>query len=158
MLAPCFVAVSVYTIFACCVRSWIRSRPLLALGGVLNAAMAIVSAVGLLLLAGFHLTRLVMQISGLNNAFCVVFLLASPTRCRSLFSVGERQNKSNNRALQSRSLQRSASTTFSFCSPLGALQTLLTVFARECRRHSAMRQSRLPSRRSPILSRLPSAV
>lgn len=57
MLAPCFFVVSIYTIAVCCVRSWVRSRPLLAVAGVINAAMAIVSAVGLLLLAGFKMTR-----------------------------------------------------------------------------------------------------
>ncbi|KAI6241665.1 SSD domain-containing protein [Aphelenchoides fujianensis] len=78
MLAPCFFAVSIYTIVACCVRSWIRSKPLLAVGGVINAAMAIISAVGLLLLSGFRMTSVAYSMPfivfsvGVDNVFILL--------------------------------------------------------------------------------------
>lgn len=56
MLIPCFCAVSIYTVICCCVLSWRRSRPWLAIGGVISAAMACESAVGLLLLLGYGMT------------------------------------------------------------------------------------------------------
>ncbi len=56
MLGPCFVVVSIYTVLCCCVGSLVRSRPWLALAGVASAAMAIISAVGALLLTGFGMT------------------------------------------------------------------------------------------------------
>uniref|UniRef100_A0A914D0N6 SSD domain-containing protein n=1 Tax=Acrobeloides nanus TaxID=290746 RepID=A0A914D0N6_9BILA len=78
MLGPCFIVVSVYTILSCCVLSWVRSRPLLAVGGVLSAAMAIVSGVGLLLLAGFNMTSVAYSMPfivfsvGVDNVFILL--------------------------------------------------------------------------------------
>ncbi|KAI6201068.1 SSD domain-containing protein [Aphelenchoides besseyi] len=78
MLTPCFFAVSIYTVVLCCVRSWIRSRPLLAIGGVLNAAMAIISAVGLLLIGGFRMTSVAYSMPfiifsvGVDNVFILL--------------------------------------------------------------------------------------
>ncbi|KAK0418715.1 hypothetical protein QR680_013732 [Steinernema hermaphroditum] len=78
MLGPCFGVVSVYTIVMCCVISWTRSRPLLAIGGVISAAMAIVSGVGLLLLFGFKITSVAYSMPfivfsvGVDNVFILL--------------------------------------------------------------------------------------
>lgn len=71
MLGPCFTVVSLYTVVCCCVRSWVRSRPWLAIGGVINAAMAIISAVGLLLLADFKITSIAYSMPFI--VFCKLF-------------------------------------------------------------------------------------
>ncbi|CAD5220789.1 unnamed protein product [Bursaphelenchus xylophilus] len=78
MLIPCFLVVSLYTVMCCCVKSWIRSRPWLAIGGVLNAAMAIISAVGLLLLLRFKITSIAYSMPfivfsvGVDNVFIIL--------------------------------------------------------------------------------------
>ncbi|UMM22698.1 hypothetical protein L5515_003785 [Caenorhabditis briggsae] len=78
MLLPCFVCVSIYTIACCCVFSWRRSRPWLAIGGVISAAMAIASAVGLLLLAGYGMTSVAYSMPfivfsvGVDNVFILL--------------------------------------------------------------------------------------
>uniref|UniRef100_A0AC34GN64 SSD domain-containing protein n=1 Tax=Panagrolaimus sp. ES5 TaxID=591445 RepID=A0AC34GN64_9BILA len=78
MLGPCFIVVSLYTIVSCCVCSWVRSRPILAIGGVLSAAMAIVSGVGLLLLFNFNMTSVAYSMPfivfsvGVDNVFILL--------------------------------------------------------------------------------------
>ncbi|TKR57948.1 hypothetical protein L596_030585 [Steinernema carpocapsae] len=78
MLGPCFGVVSIYTIAMCCVLSWTRSRPLLAIGGVMSAAMAIVSGVGLLLLLGYKITSVAYSMPfivfsvGVDNVFILL--------------------------------------------------------------------------------------
>ncbi|CAI2348599.1 unnamed protein product [Caenorhabditis sp. 36 PRJEB53466] len=78
MLLPCFVCVSIYTIACCCVLSWRRSRPWLAIGGVFSAAMAISSAVGVLLLAGYGMTSVAYSMPfivfsvGVDNVFILL--------------------------------------------------------------------------------------
>ncbi|WKY02116.1 hypothetical protein Q1695_015826 [Nippostrongylus brasiliensis] len=78
MLGPCFVAVSLFTIAMCCVCSWRRSRPWLAVGGVISAALAISSAVGLLLLLGFGMTSVAYSMPfivfsvGVDNVFILL--------------------------------------------------------------------------------------
>ncbi|EYC39095.1 hypothetical protein Y032_0676g1430 [Ancylostoma ceylanicum] len=78
MLGPCFVAVSLFTIAMCCVCSWRRSRPWLAIGGVISAALAISSAVGLLLLLGFGMTSVAYSMPfivfsvGVDNVFILL--------------------------------------------------------------------------------------
>ncbi|VDM48601.1 unnamed protein product [Toxocara canis] len=82
MLLPCFVVVSLYTIACCCVASWVRSRPWLAIGGVLSAAMAIISAVGLLLLCGYKMTSVAYSMPFI--IFCKVFfscIISKRKRC-----------------------------------------------------------------------------
>uniref|UniRef100_A0A915Q3X8 SSD domain-containing protein n=1 Tax=Setaria digitata TaxID=48799 RepID=A0A915Q3X8_9BILA len=56
MLFPCFLTILLYTVVCCCLPSWIYSRPWLAAGGVISAASAVISAIGLLLLLGYHIT------------------------------------------------------------------------------------------------------
>ncbi|CAJ0581174.1 unnamed protein product, partial [Mesorhabditis spiculigera] len=78
MLLPCFLAVSLYTILTCCVFSWRRSRPWLAIGGVFSAAMAIASGVGLMLLLGFGMTSVAYSMPfivfsvGVDNVFILL--------------------------------------------------------------------------------------
>uniref|UniRef100_A0A0N5ATA6 SSD domain-containing protein n=1 Tax=Syphacia muris TaxID=451379 RepID=A0A0N5ATA6_9BILA len=78
MLLPCFIVVSLYTIACCCVTSWIRSRPWLGVGGVISAAMAIVSGVGLLLLCGYNMTSVAYSMPfivfsvGVDNVFILL--------------------------------------------------------------------------------------
>uniref|UniRef100_A0A0N5BAG7 SSD domain-containing protein n=1 Tax=Strongyloides papillosus TaxID=174720 RepID=A0A0N5BAG7_STREA len=78
MLVPCFLAVTLYTIFSCCVTSWIRSRPWLALGGVISAALAIISGVGLLLHCKYKMTSVAYSMPfiifsvGVDNIFIVL--------------------------------------------------------------------------------------
>ncbi|CAJ0943304.1 unnamed protein product, partial [Mesorhabditis belari] len=78
MLLPCFFAVSIYTILTCCVFSWRRSRPWLAIGGVISAAMAIASGVGLMLLLGFGMTSVAYSMPfivfsvGVDNVFILL--------------------------------------------------------------------------------------
>uniref|UniRef100_A0A183GFY0 SSD domain-containing protein n=1 Tax=Heligmosomoides polygyrus TaxID=6339 RepID=A0A183GFY0_HELPZ len=75
MLGPCFCAVSLFTIAMCCVCSWRRSRPWLAVGGVISAALAISSAVGLLLLLGFGMTSVAYSMPFI--VFCESFYTSS---------------------------------------------------------------------------------
>uniref|UniRef100_A0A0N4ZGA0 SSD domain-containing protein n=1 Tax=Parastrongyloides trichosuri TaxID=131310 RepID=A0A0N4ZGA0_PARTI len=78
MLVPCFVVVTCYTILSCCVTSWIRSRPWLALGGVISAALAIISGVGLLLHCKYNMTSVAYSMPfiifsvGVDNIFIVL--------------------------------------------------------------------------------------
>ncbi|PAV84529.1 hypothetical protein WR25_22041 isoform A [Diploscapter pachys] len=78
MLIPCFCAVSIYTVICCCVLSWRRSRPWLAIGGVISAAMACESAVGLLLLLGYGMTSVAYSMPfivfsvGVDNVFILL--------------------------------------------------------------------------------------
>ncbi|KAK6049749.1 hypothetical protein COOONC_12746 [Cooperia oncophora] len=78
MLGPCFVAVSLFTIAMCCVCSWRRSRPWLAVGGVVSAAMAIASAIGLLLLLGYGMTSV---------AYSMPFIVFCTTFCHFFFCL-----------------------------------------------------------------------
>uniref|UniRef100_A0A914RVD0 SSD domain-containing protein n=1 Tax=Parascaris equorum TaxID=6256 RepID=A0A914RVD0_PAREQ len=81
MLLPCFIALSLYTVICCCVASSVRSRPWLGLSGVLSAAMAIISAIGLLLLCGYNMTTV-----GVDN----VFILLSAWRSTNVGGTLER--------------------------------------------------------------------
>uniref|UniRef100_A0A0K0DYQ7 SSD domain-containing protein n=1 Tax=Strongyloides stercoralis TaxID=6248 RepID=A0A0K0DYQ7_STRER len=78
MLLPCFVVVTLYTIISCCVTSWIRSRPWLGLGGVISAALAIISGVGLLLHCKYSMTSVAYSMPfiifsvGVDNIFIVL--------------------------------------------------------------------------------------
>uniref|UniRef100_A0A1I7Y2K6 SSD domain-containing protein n=1 Tax=Steinernema glaseri TaxID=37863 RepID=A0A1I7Y2K6_9BILA len=78
MIGPAFAVVSLYTVAMCCVFSWTRSRPLLAIGGVISAAMAIVSGVGVLLLIGSNVTSIVYSMPfiifsvGVDNVFILL--------------------------------------------------------------------------------------
>ncbi|CAG9532728.1 unnamed protein product [Cercopithifilaria johnstoni] len=56
MLLPSFLTLLLYTTLCCCLPSWIYSRPWLAAGGVVSAAAAVISGIGLLLLLGYHIT------------------------------------------------------------------------------------------------------
>ncbi|VDD85209.1 unnamed protein product [Enterobius vermicularis] len=80
MLLPCFIVVSLYTIACCCLASWVRSRPWLAIGGVISAAMAIVSGVGLLLLCGYNMTSVAysMPFIVFCKFFNIIFVLSFP--------------------------------------------------------------------------------
>ncbi|CAI4232299.1 unnamed protein product [Auanema sp. JU1783] len=90
MLGPCFLAVSVYTICMCCVASWRRSRPWLAIGGVISAAMAISSAVGCLLLLGYGMTSVAYSMPfivfsvGVDNVFILLSAWRSTPSCADL--------------------------------------------------------------------------
>ncbi|CAI5443983.1 unnamed protein product [Caenorhabditis angaria] len=78
MLLPCFICVSIYTVICCCVFSWRRSRPWLAIGGVFSAAMAIASAVGILLMMGYGMTSVAYSMPfivfsvGVDNVFILL--------------------------------------------------------------------------------------
>ncbi|CAB3402413.1 unnamed protein product [Caenorhabditis bovis] len=78
MLFPCFICVSIYTIACCCVFSWRRSRPWLAIGGVVSAAMAIASGIGALLLLGYGMTSVAYSMPfivfsvGVDNVFILL--------------------------------------------------------------------------------------
>ncbi|KAH7731240.1 Protein PTR-19 c [Aphelenchoides avenae] len=96
MLVPCFIVISLYTILMCCTTSWVRSRPLLAIGGVLSAAMAIASAVGLVLLCGYSLTSVAFSMPfivfsvGVDN----VFILLAAWRATSVkLTLSERMSE-----------------------------------------------------------------
>ncbi|EJW81878.1 hypothetical protein WUBG_07213 [Wuchereria bancrofti] len=75
MLLPSFLTLLLYTILCCCLPSWIYSRPWLAAGGVVSVAAAIISAIGLLLLLGYHITSVaylmpfVIFSVGVDNVF-----------------------------------------------------------------------------------------
>uniref|UniRef100_A0A915BTH5 SSD domain-containing protein n=1 Tax=Parascaris univalens TaxID=6257 RepID=A0A915BTH5_PARUN len=93
MLLPCFIALSLYTVICCCVASSVRSRPWLGLGGVLSAAMAIISAIGLLLLCGYNMTSVACSMPfiifsvGVDN----VFILLSAWRSTNVGGTLERR-------------------------------------------------------------------
>ncbi|VDM51870.1 unnamed protein product [Angiostrongylus costaricensis] len=78
MIGPCFAVVTVFTIATCCVWSWRRSRPWLALAGVFSAALAIMSGIGLLLLVGFGMTSVAYSVPfiilsvGVDNVFILL--------------------------------------------------------------------------------------
>src|SRR4051812_37355812 len=96
MLLPCFLAVSFCTILMCCMRSWVRSQPLLALGGVASAAMAILTSIGLLLFCGFRMTSIAYSMPfivfsmGVDNVF---ILLSSWRATDTRLSLDERMAK-----------------------------------------------------------------
>jgi hypothetical protein len=78
MLLPCFLAVSLFTILLCCSFSPIHSRPILALAGVFSVAMAIGSALGLLLLLGFRFNSVVLSMPFIIFCKQILFLKKVP--------------------------------------------------------------------------------
>ncbi|EJD74321.1 hypothetical protein LOAG_18350 [Loa loa] len=75
MLFPSFLTLLLYTILCCCIPSWIYSRPWLAIGGVISAAAAVISGIGLLLLLGYqiisvaYLMPFIVFSVGVDNVF-----------------------------------------------------------------------------------------
>lgn len=56
LLGPLFAIVTGFTLACCFVRSWVRSKPDLGVAGILSAACAIVSAMGLLMFTRMRIT------------------------------------------------------------------------------------------------------